>query len=644
MDIQALRGIAVLLVLLYHTQLSFQTAGYLGVDVFFVISGFLITSIIRNDLASGQFSFRKFYSRRLRRIMPASLVVIALSFAVSGFFLTSGIQKNFNETAIASIFFVSNISLWLQSGYFSSDSALQPLLHMWSLSIEEQFYLFLPLLLFLIPLRRHFILVCLALVLSLVLCLAFVSTKTSATFYLLPTRAWSLLLGAACSIALGGQNAPKTDRPLLGFMGFAILIAVPIFAPGKQFGWPHPSVDSVLACCAVVLILVFRCPLLDTGGMAKVLGWFGNISYSLYLVHWPIVAFLNNAYMSEMPPVWIRVAIAIVSIGASLLLFATVEKPLRYASGKRLRTQGIAVLCTVLACVGLGKLATLGADTDGDFAHRLRPNTGLSDGCEHVDRFVQNRECTTGERPDTLVWGDSYAMHLVPAFLSNSEVVLAQATKSVCGPFHGIAPKHSDYLRGTQFIQDCFDFNQSVIDYVRDHPSLEVVVLSSLLNQYFFLDVQDADGNEVVLKPEDLALEIESTVELIRAAGPKAVLFAPTPSEGAGFNPHSGFDIGLCLERGMSGLIVAGKDSNCAIDESVYRAQEALSLSVLDLLEQRGNVPVLRFDNFLCAQGECAAREDDVLIYRDKGHLSYEGSQRLGAKYDLLGQARELAR
>lgn len=643
MDIHALRGIAVLLVVLYHTQLGFQTAGFLGVDIFFVLSGFLITGIIRKDLAAGTFSFVQFYLRRAKRILPAAFTTILLSFAVSRIFLTAEVQQNFIETAVASVFFMSNISLWLQSDYFSSDATLKPLLHMWSLAIEEQFYLFLPLALFLLPLRRHFVLICVLCAASLALCLLLVGTKTSATFYLLPTRAWEMLLGAAVATGVGHLQQEKPLPPIFGIIGLVVLFAVPVLAPGKAISLPHPSLDAILVCAAALLIIVSKCPPLDSGWFSKGLGWFGTISFSLYLVHWPIVAFLNNAYMSEPLPTSVRLAAAAASVILAVALLTLVEKPLRYASGRSTVARGSMIFGFSLVCILVAKVALPTTATNQNFAERLRPNMGLDAACEYLDQLVLVPECQTAPEPEVIVWGDSYAMHLVPALTVNAETRLVQATKSVCGPFHRIAPVHSDFLRGTRFVEDCLLFNASVVDYIKNQNSIKTVVLSSLLNQYLFLDVVDQDDNVVKNSPENLAAEIEATAELLQSFGKTVVLIAPPPSEGAGSNTVKGFNIGLCLERALTQRIVAGREQGCAIRKDVYADNEQRFLAALDLLVQRGRVPVLRLDSILCDADTCKTSIGETLLYRDKGHLSYEGSTLLGARYNLLEQAVRIA-
>lgn len=639
-----MRGIAVLLVIFYHTGLAFHSAGFLGVDIFFVISGFLITGIVVRELQAGVFSFRTFYERRAKRILPAAFSVVALCYVLADLFLTSGVRQDFNETAIASIFFVSNVALWLQTDYFSDGASFQPLLHMWSLAIEEQFYVFLPLLLIWLSGKWRLRAVIALTLASLALCMSMVAFKPTATFYLMPTRAWELGCGAALAIATNGRLHTKKDWPVVGCLGALILLSVPLFAPGKAFGLGHPSLDAFLVCAGAILVLIARCPPLEKGLFSMALGAVGKISYSLYLVHWPIVAFLNNAYMQEDLNLEIRLFVFGGSVLLAIILHAAIERPLRQAS---YRTGVRYVVATLTGAVLVSGILHLTVNRHGsmqDFADRLRPNLGLNEACEFADRFTQIEDCKTMPDPQILVWGDSYAMHIVPALITQPDVRIAQATKSVCGPVIGLVPLHTDYLRGASWETDCRAFNQSVLDYIISQDSLEIIVLSSVLNQYAYLPVRGAEGRIVEMDPDALAAAFEQTVARLHQAQKRVIFIAPTPSEGAGLNPSQGFNVGLCLERQINGKLVAGPHHECTIRRSVFHEAESFALDTLRHLEHRINLPVIHLEPLLCTNDLCKTRIDDIIIYRDKGHLSYEGSIYLGEKFGILQRVIDQAR
>lgn len=296
LDIQALRGIAVLYVVIYHADLGFLKNGFLGVDIFFVISGYLITGMICRELDAGNFSVRKFYWRRAKRLLPATygmLIVVAL---LSVFSLTKIEFADFLSQLFGSLTFVSNIILWRQAGYFDVSAEFKPLLHMWSLSIEEQYYLLLPVLLIITSYRYRNKIVFAALLTSLLLCFALVSGHPSASFYLLPTRAWELLIGSMGATWKKPDLFRKGERNL-GLFSVAVILVLPVI----QIDPIHPRFDALVVCLATLIALETRPTILQNNLLAAALGKVGDISFSLYLVHWPLFALVRNIYIGELP-------------------------------------------------------------------------------------------------------------------------------------------------------------------------------------------------------------------------------------------------------------------------------------------------------------------------------------------------------
>ena len=226
-DIDGLRAIAVLSVIFFHTGISGFSGGFVGVDVFFVISGYLITSIILKDIKSGEFSIARFYERRIRRIFPPLFTVITFTVVVSAFLFDSNSFESFGRSITATTFFCSNVLFWKESGYFDASSITKPLLHTWSLAVEEQFYIFFPLLLIGITRfsKNRYLqwIVGISLV-SLMMSIIGVYTHQVITFYLLPTRAWELLFGSFLSLEVIPKLESNVQRNLVSFIGLSLII------------------------------------------------------------------------------------------------------------------------------------------------------------------------------------------------------------------------------------------------------------------------------------------------------------------------------------------------------------------------------------------------------------------------------------
>ena len=299
-DIQALRGIAVLLVVLFHVRLNLLSAGYLGVDIFFVISGFLITSMVTNQIRRGSFSFGEFYFRRAKRLLPAAYTTFLITALLSMWLLTSQEFKQFTQQLWGAVTFTSNIVLWRQGSYFGGEAELKPLLHTWSLAIEEQYYLALPAALYFIPVRHWLKSVLLVLVASAVLCMAVMAWKPDVAFYMFPTRAWELAVG---SLGVFLHRHPKTEiwARHLFWPALLLMLVLPVFPLSSK----HPGIDAWLVCWATLVVILAQYPLMNRGRVVGVLARVGDWSYSLYLVHWPIFALASNVWVGDLP-VWVK--------------------------------------------------------------------------------------------------------------------------------------------------------------------------------------------------------------------------------------------------------------------------------------------------------------------------------------------------
>ena len=646
-DIQALRGLAILLVLLHHARLlPGLKAGYLGVDVFFVVSGYLITGIVQRALLAGTFSFTEFYFRRAKRLLPAAYVTLLLTALASSLFLTRPEMKDFTWQLLGAVTFTGNIALWMQTGYFEGAAYLKPLLHVWSLSIEEQYYLLMPAALVFTPRRFWRAGVLVALAGSLALCLILVSIKPGATFYLLPTRAWEMALGSLGVLALEGSAAGTLVARLLFWPALVALLLVPFLPTGA----PHPGLDALIVCTATLIIILRRHPLLNDGLLVFGFARLGDISYSLYLVHWPLLAFAANAWVSPVPGV-VRLALAALALMLAWALYRWVEQPGRGAQISATKSSIAAALgiSAMVVMIGFGIYYSQASPNLVDYGFVRRANTGLSPLCEYGNEFTAKPECRTSDTSRILVWGDSTAMHLVEGIASTTSEGIVQATKSVCGPLLGLSSFQSSGAYNRDWAMGCLAFNDSVAHYLARTPTVEVVVMASVFGQYLpgnrllAFEGGDAQGLTGAVAErqgsEDRAAEaLGGSIAAVRALGKRVVLVAPPPSA-------SGIDFGRCLELKANGKAVFGAHMpSCAISEALFRVDRAPVQRLLRRVAAEANVPVFYLDEFLCQSGICAVELDGTFLYRDGGHLTYDGSRLLGKKLDLTNRLLALAR
>lgn len=454
--IDGLRTVAVMSVVLFHADVSWLSGGFTGVDIFFVISGFLITSLIVKELEEGRFSLLSFYKRRALRILPAYLAMIAVVVVASWFLLFPEESRALGRSIVAASLFVSNIYFWRTSGYFDPAVETAPLLHTWTLSVEEQFYILLPLFLILVAgwFARRFALAILAVsAASFAISIWGVQFRGEATFYLLPTRIWEFGVGALAAVtALGARPVGGQGLRLgLALTGIGLILWSMLMLNGEM---RFPGPNALYPVFGAVLLIAFAEGNavgrgLSTGPMVYI----GKISYSLYLWHWPVIVFWK---MYLAPELGLADMIAVVALSALLAAFSYhyIEQPfrrpgLRRKSGLKINIVGAGALAaSALAGLALATMADRWGNTPADL-QRLASYYNYGGRVENLhpcfisarvpgrDKAYDAEACLAEdpERPTLLVLGDSHAEHLLHGLeRALPGVQLQAATATGCRP------------------------------------------------------------------------------------------------------------------------------------------------------------------------------------------------------------------
>lgn len=634
-DIDGLRAVAVIPVILFHAGFEIFSGGYVGVDVFFVISGYLITCILLDELERGDFSLARFYERRARRILPALFVVMLACLPFAYMWMLPTQLKDFAQSVVAVIFFASNFLFYREDGYFAASAELKPLLHTWSLAVEEQYYLIFPVFLLLIwrfgRSRVFWSIVGLAAA-SFLMSEWGWRNKPSSNFYLAPTRAWELLAGSICAFLSVGRTQRSSNT--LSTAGL-LLIVFSIFY--YDASTPFPSVYALAPVVGTALVILFG----TTGtwvsrllSKAPFVG-LGLISYSAYLWHQPLFAFARLRSMTEPTPL----LMAVLAITAMLLAWATlkyVEQPFRKRTNPFPSTRGRVFALSggvgaVFLAVGLSGHFGEGFEWrtrgDVDFAsldERLIVNHGLHRDCE--DNFNNSPNCFTSHTATVLLWGDSFAMHLAQGIVESEQSVgLQQHTLSSCAPILGVA--QVDNWQTEDWANSCMDFNQDVLEWLKNNQQVELVILSSPFSGVLSGKIL-TDGSDILTgnAMDYVAQRLLETVNLIRKAGAVVIIVSPTPS--------SGWDNGQCLIRSVFfGVVETICDFALDVETDAYKLLQTVE----------NEVAVYWLNENICAEDVCDVMQDGVFIYRDGGHLSKEGSAYLGVKFDWIKKFKHMA-
>jgi peptidoglycan/LPS O-acetylase OafA/YrhL len=603
--IEGMRALAVLMVLLFHLDVPFLDGGYLGVDLFFVISGFIITRNILADQERDRFSLREFYVRRFRRLFPALLATVLLTLLVGTIVLPPAELVATAVSSIYAVFSLANIHFWLSSGYFEAAAESQPLLHTWSLSVEEQFYLFWPaLLLVLANTRQRAVVIVILLAVPMIAGLMLRKEYPDAVFYLLPFRLPQLMAGAL--IAVLSMRLVGASGNLAVLLASAGLIALSSLSVESL----SPATAAALVTGLGFLLLLGReAPFARVFYGHALLQWVGRRSYAIYLVHWPIIVLYNFAASFELDN-WDRIALFFLSLAAAVLMHEWVEKPLRKRGEDTTRMQKLALPVIVLSLVlTLGIALTLWhlEGLQGRVDERLqrvvdsvkqekrRKDKAIRYGkCnlhkQHVFADYDPEACATphSEKPSVLLLGDSMAADTYMLLEQTyPEIHIMQATAAACTALLNLEAVGGRYAA-------CED-----------------------LNTYRFSDLIDNRADAILLASvwtEDRIEPLRKTVEYLQSRGQRVLVFGPR----------------TVFKASIPMLV-----SQHATPEAANAALREKAVVKNSLLEKMRaampDVTILDIGNLQCSPA-CEILEGDELLYYDQMHMTKLGAKRIGER------------
>ena len=645
-DIDGLRAVAVLSIVLFHLDIEPFTGGFVGVDIFFVISGFLITSIIVRELQAGEFSLARFYERRVRRILPALIVVLVATLLTGLLLLTPQQFEELAGSAAATTVFSSNLFFFFGTGYFDGPSEYKPLLHTWSLAVEEQYYILFPFLLIVIARRLAFRFVPWLLAtagLSFFVCIMATPSHEAAAFFLIPFRAWELLIGSLLAVQIAPPLGGRRARELLAASGLLmVLTSVLVYTRNT----PFPGVAAALPTIGTAFIIhagTSGGSLVNRALGIKVLVFFGLISYSLYLWHWPVVVYAKTLLINEPNDIELAVmAMAILLL--STLSWRFVETPFRNRRmlGPRPRLfASFAAVSALLLAATLGVKAMDGLAT-GPGSGALSAESIGDPGWKHWKRCEELGEqdpaspelCRFGDENAParyLFWGDSHALALATAANLSARRRQASgwlAVRTGCPPLLSIERPGR---------QSCDEFNRAILKFASEHPEVDTVILgarwaiSANGTRYknesgrpvTLVDLQSSENRDGA---ELLATGLRRTVAALDALGKSIVLVTQVP------------EVGYDVPSANYTARLTGRDVNEMIAPSTaeYAQRTGKVSEAFTALAAEFPLAIVDPSTQLCNSDYCRVVTDGTPLYRDDNHLSLRGCVLLSPLFDSV--------
>lgn len=655
-EIDGLRAVAILLVVGFHAGIRQLSGGFIGVDVFFVISGYLITGLLIRELdRNGRIDLLDFFARRVRRLLPALAIVLVATLAAGAAFLVPvGEQQQLSQSAIAASAFVANLFFWRsQASYFAGPADEIPLLHLWTLAVEEQFYIVWPLTMMAVAaaakwrsaVRLHWIAATLVVgsLLSFAACWWFTPSRSTLTFYTMPFRAWEFGLGALLSLV--GSSVPRAAKSpfesavsaLLIAGGLAAIVsAALLFNRNTLFPGFAAALPAVGTTAAIAGLRAARDSLPSRLLSARPMVAIGKLSYSWYLWHWPLLAIARAATPGHVS-VPRDLSLVLIALGLAAVTFRFVEEPVRRRRPWPLAAKGSAIAAGIgMMCASSGLAAVLWTRAESQVARdpilkaaqlARTESFALNGTCANFrlpfTGLASPEACTIGGKktatdqsaPLVLLWGDSHAHHYLPGLVHWAEqtgVRLLPRTMGACKPQVNSVPVGLSSKAETD-ARSCVAFNAAVAGELSQLKAVGAiaVVLAARWSQPSQL--QNGLGDW----PTDLGQRIQS----IRQAGLGVVVLAETP------NPMQ--FVPSCVAR-------HGADG-CTRERSAVDAERAGTLNALHgLMNPAGGIELYDPIAELCSATSCPALHNGVVNYSDDSHLSVQASKSLASSLGLV--------
>jgi len=665
-DIDGLRALAIIAVVIFHAFPSWLPGGFVGVDIFFVISGYLITNIILKAQSGLGFSLLEFYSRRIKRIFPALIVVLVFCLVAGWYALLASEYKELGKHIAAGAGYVSNIALMNEAGYFDITAELKPLLHLWSLAIEEQFYLVWPLLLIL-TLRlnlNHLLLIVFLLIVSFLLNVIFIERYPIQVFFLPFSRSWELLIGSTLAYInlykrhsldriasrILFRNPPRTVNALGNVFAWAGLIFIILALIGLNKALAFPGLWALLPTLGAVCLIAagdqawFNHRILAS----KLAVYIGLISYPLYLWHWPLLSFARIVEVGS-PSILIRIGVIVLSGLLAYVTYWLVEKRLRYRQ-HWLVAVGLLASLAMIGAIGYQVYGHAGYANRYPQAERLARSVGgrawdiqgwnqQTDCTEKFGKeFEQYCEINNIEKlPTVMLIGDSNANQFYPGLAkkyAETNDNLLNLGQGGCPPFYGVNVTMKEGNLHCEKIRD------KALNFAIATVSVKKVVLSMLGVGYAIgrRDVLVKDKNFIrlsypddplLIKPlEILERSMRVTLGRLSKAG-KQVIFINSI-------PMLDFDPASCVDYRPWRITSAQLRVPCAIPQKeVDKLSGSYRNMVLRVIGDFPKVKLLESSHELCDGVNCWAMKAGVLFYRDSIHLNEVGSRFISEQFDL---------